>query len=242
MNILILGAGYGTRLYPLTENLPKPLLSINDRPIIDFLIDKIKGLEKDFSVEDVKVISNNKFYEQFINWKERGRLDIEIVNDGSNSPQDRLGSIGDMQLGMHGEKGDWLVLGGDNLFEDDLTSFLKLGYEKKPYPLVGLYDVGDRSLASRYGVVKVSPLMKIIELAEKPKFPGSTLIATCVYFFPEQTLKLLSQYASECQTCDTSGDYIRWLLGKTEVFGYSLKGKWMDIGRYDSLRKAEKVF
>ena len=65
MKCLILAAGYATRLYPLTENFPKPLLKVGDKTILDWLIDDIEGAGL---VNEYVVISNHKFAQHFTEW------------------------------------------------------------------------------------------------------------------------------------------------------------------------------
>ncbi|MFA5271601.1 MAG: nucleotidyltransferase family protein [Candidatus Omnitrophota bacterium] len=241
LRILILAAGYGTRLYPLTLNLPKPLVPVNGQPLINFLIEKIKKLKTKFIIKEMVVVSSNKFYKDFINWKKKYNINARIANDGSNSPEDRLGAIKDMKFGMAGKKDNWLILGGDNLFTDNLIDFLETAYTKnKPY--IGLYDVKSKKLASRYGIVKINKDNRIIRLEEKPKKPFSTLAASCVYFFPKGSLKFLDTFLRMDKHQDAAGKYVKWLTVKTEVFGYTLKGQWFDIGHIDSLRLAEREY
>lgn len=242
MRIVILSAGYGTRLYPLTLKAAKPLIPVNDKPIINFLIDKIDILRKHFPIEEVKIVVNNKFYKDFLAWKKKYKTKVKIFNDGSNSPDDRLGAIKDMSLAVMGKKTDWLVLGGDNLFEDNLVKFVKFAFDKKPYPCVGLYDVKRKKLASRFGVAVLNKRKRMVNLQEKPKRPSSTIVASCVYFFPEQSLDLLDSFISRNRDVDVLGKYIEWLVEETKVFGWLFGGKWIDIGHFDSLKEAEKTF
>ena len=241
MRILILAAGYGTRLYPLTLDLPKSLVPIGNKPLMNFLIEKIYNLKKIFIIEELTVVSNNKFYGYFLEWKKKYMVNANIMNDGSNSPQDRLGAVKDIKFAIGNKKDDWLVLGGDNLFEDDLVKFIELSYLKKPSPCIGLYDVADKKLASRYGVVKTDSRKKIVGFAEKPKNPFSTIIATCIYFFPKETLDFLDNFLSSETNTDAAGKYIAWLAKQTKVYGYTLKGNWLDIGQKDSLIEAERI-
>ncbi|MBU1121318.1 MAG: nucleotidyltransferase family protein [Candidatus Omnitrophota bacterium] len=242
MRIIILAAGYGTRLYPLTLDLPKPLICINHKPIINFLIDKIEELSHFYPIEGITVVSNNKFYNKFLDWRKEYKVMARIVNDGSNSPQDRLGAVRDIKVAMGQEQGDWLVLGGDNLFEDSLVGFVNFVLEKKPYSSIGLYDVKDKAEAVNYGIVEIDADEKIIKFQEKPKNPISTLAATCVYFFSQDSLNLLDSFFMEVEKNDTSGEYIRWMIDKTRVYGYSFKKRWFDIGGNDSLKMAEQTF
>jgi glucose-1-phosphate thymidylyltransferase len=242
MRALILAAGYGTRLYPLTLNLPKALISINKKPLINFLIEKTNNLKKYFSIEEIIVVSNNRFYKKFLGWKRKYKIKADILNDGTNSPLDRLGAVKDMEFAIKDKKDDWLILGADNLFEDNLVDFLKFSLKKIPHPSLAIYDIKSKKVASRFGVVEINSRRRIKRLSEKPKRSTSTLIATCVYFFPKDSLKFLSQFLLQYKEVDTLGKYIEWLVKKTKVYAYFLKGKWIDIGQLDSLRKAWEIF
>jgi glucose-1-phosphate thymidylyltransferase len=188
------------------------------------------------------VVVNGKFYRNFLAWKKKYKIKAKILNDGSNSPDDRLGAIKDMKFAIAGTKADWLILGGDNLFRDDLTDFIEFARTNKPYPSIGLYDVKDRKMATRFGVVMLNRKKRIIEFQEKPKRPLSTLAASCVYFFPRESLNLFDSFIAGNGSVDASGQYIAWLAKESQVFGYALKGKWIDIGHFDSLKQAEKEF
>ncbi|UCG35168.1 MAG: nucleotidyltransferase family protein [Candidatus Omnitrophota bacterium] len=242
MRILILAAGYGTRLYPLTQTTAKSLIPVNKKPIINFLTDKIIRLENNFEIEQTKVVVNNKFYEDFLEWEKGIEIKADILNDGSNTNEDRLGAIKDINFGIGGKKGDWLILGGDNIFDDDLQDFVKFALAKKPFPVIGLYDIGDIKDASKFGVVKLNPDKQIVEFQEKPANPASTLIASCVYYFPEESMSFLDEYLRSQSHVDQAGHYISWLAHQTKVFGYTLKGNWLDIGHHESLKTAEKMF
>lgn len=242
MKVAILAAGYGTRLYPLTYHTAKPLLKIGKKPMLNFLLDKINVLRKSFSIDEVRVVVNHKFYKDFLAWKKKYKVKATIINDGSTSPDDRLGAIGDMRLSIGKDKSDWLILGGDNLFDDDLSEFLKFAKDKKNSPSIGLYDVKSKKEATRFGIVSLNARSRIIKFAEKPKKPASTLAASCVYFFPKQSLSLLGNFVKKHKNVDASGRYIAWLVRTAKVFGYTLKGRWIDIGHINSLKLAAKLF
>ena len=240
MRILILAAGYGTRLNPLTLKVAKPLIDINGIPVINFLMDKVAGIGKRFPVEELRIVANNKFYKSFTAWQKEYNIDVNIINDGSNSPEDALGAVKDMSLAIDGEFSDWLVLGGDNLFEDDLIEFIEFAQRKKPYSSIGVCDLKDIREASRFGIVNLDSQKEIIDFQEKPKNPLSTLAACCVYFFPKESLDLIEVFISQNENVDASGKYIEWLVKEKKVFGYTLRGKWIDIGDFEALRLAEK--
>lgn len=242
MRILILAAGYGTRLYPLTLNVAKSLIQINQQPIINFIFKKIERLHKEFNIKSIKIISNNKFYKDFLDWQKEYDLELEVLNDGSNNPQDGLGAVKDMHFGIGQDKDDYLILGGDNLFEDSLVNFVSFAQKNKPYVSLGLYDLKDRNNASHYGIVSLNSDNLVENFKEKPNHPHSTLAATCIYYFSKQSLAFLDQFVAKSSNKDAAGKYIEDLVENYKVFGYILKGAWFDIGQIETLRSAEKVF
>jgi glucose-1-phosphate thymidylyltransferase len=242
MKIIILAAGYGTRLYPLTKNLPKPLLNVCGGPAINFLTAKIDKLKRYFPVTQIRVVTNNRFAGHFKRWKAKYGIDAEIVNDGSTSPENRLGAIGDIGFAINSFDSDWLVLGGDNLFDDDLMGFIKFAYTRRPFVTVGLHDLGDKEKASHFGIVEINREKRIIKFTEKPQCPATTIAAACIYFMPAESLLLLKKFLDSGHSRDAAGKYIEWLIGQTNVFGKLLAGQWWDIGHKEVLARLNDNF
>jgi len=242
VRVLFLAAGYGTRLYPLTVNTAKTLININNTPMINFLVAKIEALRSTVKINEEVVVSNSKFYRDFVSWKKKYKLKMSILDDGSTSPEDRLGAVGDINFSIKkSRKDDWLVLGADNIFDWSLKMFLKYCLKKRPYPVVGLYDIRKRHFASRFGVVKMNRQNIIKEFQEKPHNPKSTTVATCIYFFPKESLTFIDAFL-KAHRADAAGKFLEWLIGQTKVYGYTFRGTWLDIGHKDSLNKAEKIW
>ncbi len=243
---IVLAAGYATRLYPLTLNIPKPLLKITrSKTVLDFIID---DLQASGLVEEAIIVTNNKFYRDFLRWsKTRSKkIRVSVVNDGTSSNEDRLGAIGDIYFAVKKKKisGDIIVIGGDNLFDKGFASFLKFALDKKPFVSLGLFDIRDKKEATRFGVVSVDKTSCVSCFEEKPPKPKSTLVATCLYYFPQPTLSFLEKYILDLKTSkDAPGNYIRWLLGQDRVYGFTLsKGHWHDIGHFDSYKEVVAQF
>src|SRR6266705_3402876 len=115
MKALILAAGYATRLRPLTDSIPKQLLPVGGRPMVDWILD---GIEET-SADEVHLVTNARFADDFERWAED--KDVRIHNDGTTSNEDRLGAIGDIRF--VGLDDDLLVVAGDNLFDYSLADY-----------------------------------------------------------------------------------------------------------------------
>ena len=252
MKALILGAGYGIRLYPLTANTPKPLLEVAGKPVIEWSLD---WLLPNKEIEQVIIISNHLFYDNYQKWlKEKISIrgtpcyrwgkKISIFDDKTVSINDKLGAIGDIQFVINKAriKDDLLVVAGDNIFEVDFTDFIK--YFKKHGTTIGLKDLSgvDKSILGQYGMVTLDENNRVIDFEEKSPYPKSTLVATCLYIFPRETVKLISEYLKSGLNPDAPGFYLQWLHKKENIYGYILKDCWFDIGDIDSYEKASNYY
>lgn len=244
MKALILAAGYGTRLKVLGENTPKALLPINGIPIIDCILQRIEVIE---DLDEVLVVTNNKFFTIFEKWaqsKKGFKCAITVVNDGTNSSEERLGSIGDIEfvLKQRNIKEDILVVGGDNLFDFDLAAYSQQARQATQAITMGVYDIHDLEEAKLFGVVALDDAGKVSSFEEKPAQPKSSLIAMCFYYIPQAALSTTAAYLQQTEKSDTAGDYIRWVREKNDVYGFKFTGKWYDIGSVESYHEAQKDF
>jgi glucose-1-phosphate thymidylyltransferase len=246
MNILILAAGYATRLYPLTEKRAKPLLDVAGKPMMEWVIDNLAPIP---GINRVFVVTNNKFAADFQAWadaynRSHAKLTFEIVNDGSTSDADKLGAIGDLnyvvqKYGIENE--DLLVVAGDNLFSQSLEEF-GVAAKTANAPVLGVYDVGSLEQAKKYGVVAVDSKGVITQFVEKPAEPPSTLIGIALYYYPKTVVPLISQYIAEGNNPDQPGRLIQWLYPRTAVHTWSVPGTWFDVGSKETLEEANRIF
>jgi glucose-1-phosphate thymidylyltransferase len=239
MKGLILAAGYGTRLYPLTLDRPKPLVKIGGKTILERLLRKFEQIK---SCDEVYIVTNDKFHEMIVKWvRDRSfSVKLKVINDLTRSNEDRLGAIGDINLVLSKEqpKDDVLIVAGDNLFEFDISDFITFSKEKNKFS-VALFDVKDRKLAQRYGIVSLAADQKLDEFQEKPEKPKSTLASTGIYFMPEETLPLMREYMKTDLVKDAPGNFVKWISENDDVYGYVFTEGWYDIGDKVSLEKAD---
>ncbi len=238
MKCVLLAAGYATRLRPLTDDRPKQLLPVGGRPMLDWILDRVRELE---DVDAVHLVTNSRFAGDFARWAEPHG--VAVHDDGTTSNDDRLGAVGDLALvvdraGLGGE--ELLVLAGDNLFELSLAGLAGWWREKpQPASAVAVHDVGDVELATHYGIVGLDDGERVASFVEKPSDPPSTLASTLVYLLPPQHVRLVARYLEEGQSPDNAGSFLGWLSRREPVYGYRFDGRWYDIGNRDQLLEAD---
>ena len=236
MRVLILAAGYGTRLAPLTDEVPKELLPVGGRPIIDWIFDRVAEID---GVDSVDVVTNSSKAAAFERWAVgKG---VVVRDDGTTSNDDRLGAIGDIRFVL--ETGnlddDLLVIAGDNLFEFSLRDYSRWWRGKGVASAVAVRDVGTRELASLYGVVDLAPDDRIVGFVEKPTDPPSTLAATAAYIFHRAHLPLVRTYLDSGNPSDQPGRFVGWLHAREPVYAYRFDEVWFDIGDRAQLLEAD---
>jgi glucose-1-phosphate thymidylyltransferase len=245
MNVLILAAGYATRLYPLTLTKAKPLLEVAGKPMIEWVLDNLAPVP---DVETVYVVTNNKFARDFQSWSEQyqqrgSKLQFKIINDGSNDDSDKLGAIGDINLVLGRENlgnSDLVVVAGDNLFSEPLTEFA--AHARGSEATLATYDVGDLEAIKKYSAITTDGGGVITSFEEKPAEPKSTLTGIALYYFGRATVPLFKTYIDEGNNPDQPGRFIQWLYTRRAVKTFQIKGTWFDIGSKETLEQANEIF
>jgi glucose-1-phosphate thymidylyltransferase len=245
MNVIILAAGYATRLYPLTLNKAKPLLEIAGRPMIEWVLDNLRDVQQ---LGTIFIVTNDKFTSDFQAWADRYQdrqpsFRLKIINDGSKSDDDKLGAIGDIHFVVGREnlsQSDFLVAAGDNLFNQSLTGFVD--YARKTEATVAVYDVGDLEKIKKYGNVTIDSEGTITHFEEKPEKPQGTLAAIGLYYYSAAVISLVTTYLAAGNNPDQPGRFVQWLYQRKPVKTFRITGQWLDIGSKETLEKADAIF
>jgi len=237
MKALILAAGYATRLSPLTDDVPKMLLPLAERPMLDYLLDRIREVDE---IDAIHLVTNARFAQAFEDW---APPDVTVHDDGTSSNEGRLGAIGDIaftieQAGLEGQ--DLFVVAGDNLIGYSLREFVDF-WRGKGGSAIAVHEVGDRSLLRHYGVVELDEDDRVVGLEEKPEQPKSDLAATASYLYRGDDLGRLPQYLEQGNPPDAPGNFAVWLHTRAPLYGYRFAGDWHDIGDLRQLLAADNL-
>ena len=239
MKCLILAAGYATRLYPLTENFPKPLLEVQGKTILDWLLEDIDAAGL---VDEYVVISNHKFAVHFEKWAEN-KEKVTIVDDGTSSNETRLGAVKDIQFAIEklGLDDEMLVIAGDNLLDFSLTTFMNYAKEKNHSCIMRYYEPSEERL-HKCGVVTIDETDKILNMVEKPAEPESHWCCPPFYYYTREDATLIQKGIDAGCGTDAPGSYIAWLSTQVPVYAMEMPGSRYDIGNLESYKKVQEEY
>jgi len=238
MKAIILAAGYATRLYPLTLDMPKALLKINNVPIINYIINEINTLEK---INYIYLISNNKFAQKFYDWQDNFKIkNLKIINDGTTCEENKLGAIGDINFAINSENihDDLLIIAGDSFFDFKLKDFYDF-YTRVDSHCACAKEFKNNLNLNRYAIALIDKNNKLINLEEKPKKPKSNLVVYASYIYKRSVIKLIEKYLEQNNNPDAPGYFLQWLYKLNNVYIYKINGEFYDIGTHESYKSVQ---
>ncbi len=242
MKAIILAAGYATRLYPLTIDKPKALLPINEKPILDYIVEQIETIE---AIDSLVVVSNHKFYGHFTDWKNEtnSRLDIVVLNDNTTDDTNKLGAVGDISYAIDTLKidDDVLIMAGDNIFTFELKDYYNY-YLEKDSDMILTKEINSISDLRRMANVLLDENGKVLDLVEKPENPQSNIAAYASYIYKRETLPLIKEYLEQGNNPDAPGFFPAWLHKVKDVYAYTFEGECYDIGTPESYKEVNEIF
>lgn len=242
MKAIILAAGYATRLYPLTLNTPKALLPICGKAILDYIVEEIETID---AIDSLIVVSNEKFYKNFSDWKDasKSRLDITVLNDRTTDDTNKLGAVGDIKFAIDalGIDDDLLIMAGDNIFTFKLKDYYNY-YTEKNADMILAKEIHSITDLRRMANVTLDENGRVTDMVEKPQNPKSNIAAYAAYIYKRETLPLITKYLSEGNNPDAPGFFPSWLHKVKDVYAYIFDGDCYDIGTPDSYKEVNEIF
>ncbi len=243
MKSIILAAGYATRLYPLTQNFPKPLLKVCGKSILDRLIADIDVFPE---INEHIIISNHKFISHFEQWKKQSsyKKKITILDDLSTENENRLGAVKDIAFALETLQVNEsvLVLAGDNVLDFSLRSFVEYQQKKQSACIMRHFE-NDKEKLQRTGVAVIDENEKVIKMQEKPQNPQSSWAVPPFYIYTKEDLPFIKNAVKEnkCKT-DAPGEFISWFCSVRSVYAWKMTGTRHDIGNLKSYEEASEIF
>ncbi len=242
MKAIILVAGYATRLYPLTINTPKALLPINNKPMINYIVEQLNTIKE---IDEIYVVSNNKFYTHFNEWAEtvESNIKVKVLDDGTTSEENRRGAIGDIQFTISQEKidDDVIIIAGDNYFTFDLKDYYNY-YKNVNKDCVIVKEHDDKEMLKQFAVALLDENNKVTDLEEKPESPKSNTAVYAAYIYKKDTIQLFKKYLDEGNKPDAPGYFVQWLYKIKDVHAYKIDGECYDVGTPKSYEEVKNLF
>lgn len=236
MNVLIPAGGQGSRLRPLTDHQPKPLLPLGDRPILSRIV---QAIPQQFPIT---IIVTAELWPTFEAWRrdQHPQRDIQIYAEkvstsGRRGPVAALAEcISELNL-----KGSLLVTMGDSVLPLNFASFTQANGGKRTR--IAAYELADRRDATRFGVLETGADGVLVGFEEKPSDPRSGCIFTGCCYVPERLLTAIQDIALEAPA--QMGYLVQGLLRKGEVIDVEkVTGEWHDIGTFTSYLQAHRLY
>ena len=237
---MILAAGYATRLRPLTDNFPKPLLDVGGKPILDWLVEDISATGK---VDGYIVISNHRFARIFEDWASGRPEDIKVVDDGTSTNETRLGAVRDMLFAIDSLvlDDDLLVIAGDNLLDFSLGAFIDYSIGRGTSCVLRYYEESAEILR-KGGVIVVDEDGLILDMEEKPAEPKGHWACPPFYYYTKADAALIPEAIASGCGVDAPGSLVAWLSSKVPVHAMEMPGKRFDIGDLKSYEAVKAEF
>lgn len=242
MKNIVIAAGYATRLYPLTENFPKPLLEIGSSSILGRMMEDIDRIEE---IDEHIIVSNHKFSRHFEEWadKQDTRCPVTIIDDGTETNETRLGAVRDLLLAIDrcNVDDDMMVVAADNILDFSFQGFVDF-FKEKGTSVIMCHHEPELKKLQRTGVIKVDENMKVLLMQEKPENPVSNWAVPPFYIYSRNDIPLIKDCMNHGCGFDAPGNLAHYLAEVTTLHAWQMPGKRFDIGTLDTYYEAKEIF
>ena len=235
MHVFILAGGFATRLWPLSELRPKPLLPIAGKPILTYLIEGIpKGLS-------IAISTNAVFEDEFKRWATTLDRPVDIIIEQTSGDNDKLGTLGALNQWVErfNIDDDILFLLGDNYFSEPIENLIKRYDGSTPFLIA--YDIEDIEQAKKFGIAEVNKEGRVISFEEKPDNPRSTLVNTGCSILPKAHIQTVLDHGKKFP--DNAGEmFVALENANVPIDCVGFTGDWVDIGSFKAYSAFNKQF
>lgn len=242
MKTIVIAAGYATRLYPLTENFPKPLLQIGKSSILGRMLDDIDTIN---DIDEHIIVSNHKFAHHFEQWVAEHPLTkpVTVIDDGTSTNETRLGAVRDLLLALEERQvnDDILVVAADNILNFSFQGFVD-AFKQHGSSIIMCHHEPEIYKLQRTGVVALDANMRVVEMQEKPQQPVSHWAVPPFYIYKKEDLPLILDCMNHGCGFDAPGNLAHYLVDKTIIHAFEMPGERFDIGSLDTYHEAIERF
>ena len=242
MKAIILAAGYATRLYPLTLNMPKALLPIGGKPIIDHIVAQMDTVDE---LDEIYVVSNDKYAGHIEEWAKTdvSRVPIRVLNDGTTDDSNKRGAIGDISFVIDEMQidDDLMVIAGDNFFTYSLKDYVRF-FREKDRDCVCVKVWEDERTLSQFGIALLDEKGMVLDIEEKPEKPKSNTVVFAAYLYKKETVPMFAEYLTAGNKPDAPGNFPAWLYHKKDVYAYTFDGECYDVGTPESYHEVCEMY
>lgn len=210
------------------------------KSVLDYILEKLNKLDE---VKRTIITKNMRFEPQFREWlKHKPYSNVEVRIEPSSKEQEKPGAIKALSQLLPDLAGnDIIIIAGDNLFTHNLNEIVEY-FKHNNGPVIAIYDIKNPKLARHLSTVETDGDGRILSFEEKPENPKSTLIGTCIYILPSESLNNIREYLKGGNNPDSPGHFIQWLSKKQTLYGFILTGYWCDIGTPNTYEDAKRKF
>lgn len=240
MKCIILAAGFGKRLYPLTENTPKAFIEVGGKTIIDSLVDNINSTRR---VDEYIIITNHKHYNMFYHWSFDRNENITVIDDGVGDDSSSIGALNDLKLVLdkYNIEEDCIVTAANLVFAFSLAAFFNFAQRKDGSCSLIDYEENEFKLRKNT-VVNVNSNDKVISIINKPANPESYWICPHFFYLKAKDLNSVGDAIASGCNADSIGDFACYIANNSELYSMPVPGDLFRITNEASLKKARKDY
>lgn len=245
MKTIVLAAGYATRLYPLTENFPKPLLQIGKSTILGRMLEDIDTIPE---ITEHIIVTNARFAGIFQDWVNLGKgsssgKPVKVLSDGTITNETRLGAVRDLILAIDTYKidEDILVVAADNILDFSFRGFVE-AFKQKGTSMIMCHHEPEIYKLQRTGVIEVDENFRVLQMQEKPEVPVSHWAVPPFYIYKKEDLPLIKGAIEGGCGFDAPGNLAHYLVDRTPIHAWPMPAGRFDIGSLDTYEEAKTKY